>query len=58
MDITLKTEVPGLTLNIHTENGKGVLSWRRDGTVLIRTFLHPEAVDILEEQFSAHLITQ
>jgi hypothetical protein len=58
MDVTLKTDIPGFVLNIHTENGKGVMSWRRDGVVLIRTFLHPDAVDILEEQFRADLITQ
>lgn len=58
MDVTLKTEVPGLILNVHTHEGKGVISWKKDGQVLIRTFMHPDAVHILEEQFQAQLITQ
>jgi hypothetical protein len=58
MDITLKTDKPGLILNVHTENGRGVMSWKLDGVVLIRTFMHPDAVEILEEQFQAGLITQ
>lgn len=57
MDITLKTDIPGLVLNVHTHEGRGVMSWKRNGEVLIRTFMHPDAVEILEGQFQAELIT-
>lgn len=54
-DISIPVEGTGLTIHLLLEeNGpRGSMTWQEGEDVLIRTYLHPEAVAILKEKFKA-----